>query len=354
MASTTATSTLDSTEAGTIKDFHWFPQLPPELRIRIWRMAYDAIPETLVYRFRLRFSFLPDLDSTDDEEGTTEPQAFLEPLEEVKYLTRELRSLRRVNTECRYEGERLFDGCLRLNQTEQGNATDIYPPINLPWKDDETFFCFVDLKEHDLVSLQLVSTVLIDQVFATVQLLGLSVDRALENGITSFNNYDSFAIFILEFPAIQNVSLVSDRLMPEEELDDLPDDDRSSYPLSCWYDWAGRVPEDVIGLHCKDGKLVTAENHLDAINEFAGSMHDYGEEFAEALCELSYGMIFRTTEDLDFLLLDDETLEKFRYDMMSQEERLMEDALEHLYSFDRSSEETESEAWGLSEGDEDV
>lgn len=109
MASAIGTSTLDLCGLGPLQDFHLFPRLPPEIRIQIWKMAYDAIPDTKVYRFHLRFSFIPDLEiSSDDGEETPEPQAFVVPLEEVRHLTRELRNLKRVNTESRCEAERMF------------------------------------------------------------------------------------------------------------------------------------------------------------------------------------------------------------------------------------------------------
>ncbi|KAG6368624.1 hypothetical protein INS49_002837 [Diaporthe citri] len=296
-----------------IKEFHRFPDLPPEIRIRIWQMAYDAIPDTLVYRFRLEFSSIPDSELSDDEEETEVPQAFFAPLKEVKYLTREVRSLRKVNRESRYEGESLFDGCLRLNQTEQGGTTDLCPPINLPWKGNRSVFCFVGLNEFDLVCLEQASWVFIAQVFSTVRLLGLGLDRESEDGITADGDYHEFAEFILLFQEIHEVALVSDRLMSEADLDYIDDDIRSSFTLSCWDDWVGRVHEDVIGSHCHEPKIVTKDEHLEAMEVFAGSMFHYGEihsESASMLLEIVFGMIFRTKEDYGYLLLDDETMEE--------------------------------------------
>lgn len=284
-------------------------------------MAYDAIPNTLVYRFRLKFSPTPDIELSDDEKETEIPQAFVEPLEEVKDLTRELRSLRKVNRESRYEGESLFDSCLRLNQTEQGDTTDLYPPISLPWKHNPSFFCFVGLDELDLEYLVKASTTFIAQVFSTVRLLGIGVDRTLEDGIPDFDEYSEIAEFILLFSEIHHVALVSDRLMSEADLEYIDDDIRSAFTLSCWNDWAGRVQEDVIGSQCHKPKIVTKEEHLGALETFADCMLYYGEnnsKTAGMLLEIAYGMIFRTKEELGYLLLDDETLgELLGEDMLS-------------------------------------
>lgn len=285
-------------------------------------MAYDAIPNTFVYRFRLKFSPTPDIELSDDEEETEIPQAFVEPLEEVKDLTRELRSLRKVNRESRYEGESLFDSCLRLNQTEQGDTTDLYPPISLPWKHNTSFFCFVGLNEFDLEYLEEASRVFISQIFSTVRLLGFGVDRALKDGITThYVDYNAFAEFILLFSEIHHVALVSDRLMSEADLEYINDDIRSSFTLSCWDDWVGRVHEDVIGSHCHEPKIVTKDEHLEALESFAGSMLYYGDTYSESASELwniGYGMIFRAEEDFGYLLLDDWTMgELLGEDMLS-------------------------------------
>lgn len=284
-------------------------------------MAYDAIPDTLVYRFQLEFSSMPDSHLSDDEwENTERPKAFLTPLEEVKDLTRELRNLRRVNRESRYEGESLFDGYLRLNQTEQGDATDFCLPINLPWKRKHNFFCFVDLFESDLECLDRADTVLIDQVFSTVRLLGLSVNRAIEDGILAFGDYSGFAEFISLFHEVVAVALVSDRLMSENELEDIDDDFRSTFALGCWNDWFGRVQEDIIGCDVVNPKIVTAEEHLGALEQFADAIIFYGDSRLETtrLWEIQYGMIFRTKEDFGYLLLCDEILkEALGEDMLS-------------------------------------
>lgn len=313
MASVIDNPPLNPHGAEPPKDFPRFPDLPPELRIRIWQMAYDAIPDTVVYRFQLQFSIIPESEMSDDEEETEQPQAFLTPLKEVRDLTHDLRSLRRVNTESRYEGERLFDSCLRLNQTEEGGTSDLCPPINLPWKNDLNFFCFVNLTESDLACLEAASTNLIAHVFKTVRLLGLGIDRGLEYGLAESEDYDDFAGFILLFPQIQHVALVSDLLMSEADLDNIDDDIRYSYALSCWDDWAGRVHEDVIGSCIEDPKVVTKEEHLTSLEEFAGRMRYYDDTHSESggvLWEIGYGMIFRTKEDFGYLLLDDETLEE--------------------------------------------
>ncbi|POS73951.1 hypothetical protein DHEL01_v207656 [Diaporthe helianthi] len=217
-------------------------------------MAYDAIPDTKVYRFHLRFSFIPDLEiSSDDGEETPEPQAFVVPLEEVRHLTRELRNLKR---------------------TEQGDSTELYPPITLPWS-NYNVFCFVGLSEFDLACLSKSSTTLITRMFRTVHRLGLGINRNLDDGITCYEDettnlntyagYDDFAEFILRFPQVYHVAL---------------------------------------------------------------------------LCKLTYGIIFRTEEDLSFSLLDDETMEAVRYTMMSEEERLKErmeqEVMEYWYSGDAS------------------
>lgn len=287
------------------KDFPRFPDLPPELRIKIWQMAYDVIPDTLVYRFQLQFSLIPDSEMSDDEEETEEPQAFLAPLKEVRDLTRDLRRLRRVNTESRYEGERLFDSYLRLNQTEEGGTKDVCSPINLPWKSDRNFFCFVNLTESDLERLDQASTNLIAHVFKTVRLLGIGITSRLEDGPNDTEEYSDIAQFILRFPQIQQVALVSDKLMSKVDLENINDNLRSNFALSCWDDWVGRVQEDVIGSHCHSTEIDTGREHMEALYAFADSMLHYGEthtQSAGVLLETSYGMIFRAKEDFGYLL----------------------------------------------------
>lgn len=312
MSSAITTPPLNPSGAGTTEEFHCFPELPAELRVRVWQMAYDAIPNTLVYRFRLELSPTPDSDMSGDEEEAEVPQAFLVPLDEVRHLTRELRSLRRVNREARYEGESLFDGSLRLNQTEQGGTTDLYPPINLPWKANQNFFCFVGLNEFVLQWVDRASTVLIDQVFTTVRMLGLGMDSAIDFGIEASDGYSSFAEFMLLFTEVHDVALVSDRLMSEAELENIDDELRSAFTLSCWDDWVGRVQEDVIGSRVNDPRIVTKEQHLEILEFFTDYMplcfSKIQSESSGWLSEIGFGMIFRTKEDLDYLLLDDFTL----------------------------------------------
>lgn len=292
-------------------------------------MAYNAIPDTLVYRFQLQFSLIPDSEMSDDEEETEEPQAFLAPLKEVRDLTRDLRSLRRVNTESRYEGERVFDSCLRLNQTEEGGTSDLCRPINLPWKNTWNFFCFVNLTESDLECLERASTSLIAHVFKTVRFLGLGINRGIEGGLEYTEDYSAFAKFILRFPQIQQVALVSDQLMSEADLDNINDEIRYTFALSCWIDWVGRVQEDVIGSHCHATEIDTREEHLEALEAFADSMLHYGETHSESaglLWDTAYGMIFRTKEDFGYLLLDDETLEELL------DEEMLSDMLSDTFS----------------------
>jgi hypothetical protein len=334
MALPVATSPLDTSEGEVTKGFHSFPDLPAELRIRIWQMAYDALPDTLVYRFRLKFSFI------QESEEPAKPQAYLVPLEEVGYLTSELRSLQRVNTESRHEGERLFGSCLRFNQTEKGEATDLCPPINLPWKGTRNFFCFVGLDEPDVACLLKANTALIDQVFSTVELLGLGLDRAIEVDI---DYYFDFAEFILLLPKIRHASVVSDLLMSEADLDNIDEDTRSNFTLSSWNDWVGRVPEDVITSHCEYPKVVTKNQHLDAVSDFTEAMIHYGDTIREpagALLGVDYGMIFRTEENLDFLLWDVDLLEQLFSDEMNEmlSERFSDESGEE---FGESSEEDE-------------
>lgn len=322
MSSAITTPPLNPNGGEPTKEFHCFPELPAELRVCVWQMAYDAIPNTLVYRFRLEFSSTPDYEMSDDEGEAEVPQAFFVPLDEVRHLTRELRSLRRVNREARYEGESLFDGSLRLNQTEQGGTTDLYPPINLPWKANQNFFCFVDLDEFVLECLDRASTVFIDQVFTTVRMLGLDMDSAIDFGIEAIDGYSSFAEFILLFTEVHYVALVGDRLMSEAELENIDDELRSTFTLSCWDDWVGRVQEDVIGYRFNDPRVVTKEQHLEVLEFFTDYMplcfSRFQSESAGWLSELGYGMIFRTKEDLDYLLLDDFTLgELFGEEMLS-------------------------------------
>lgn len=323
MSSAITAAPLNPSGAEPTEEFHCFPELPAELRIRIWQMAYDAIPDTLVYRFRLDFSPISD-DELSEFEGSdvTESEAFVVPLEEVRDLTRDLRSLRSVNTECRHEGEPLFDNCLRLNQTEQGGTTDLCPPISLPWKGYRNFFCLVGATELDMIRAEQANTTLIDQIFKTVQLLGFGVDRALDNGLYGYDSTD-FAVyggFILRFTQIRHVALVSDQLMSETDLDGIGDDIRSCFTLSCWDDWYGRVHEDIIDSHCENPKLITKEDHLRVLDNFAADMitseHIFG---TEKLGGINYNMIFRTQDNLDFLLWEDDLLDTMLSDDSSDD-----------------------------------
>lgn len=313
MASVNDNPPVNPHGAEATKDFHCFPDLPPELRIRIWKMAYDAVPNTLVYRFRLGFSPNPDFELGDDEE-TPKLQVSFVPLKEVRDLTSELRSLRRVNTECRHEGEGLFDNCLRLNQTDQGGTT-AFPPISLPWDACRNFFCLVGLTEEQLAFLEEASTTLIDQVCETIQLLGLEINRDFEYGFAISD--DDLTDVILQFRQIKHLTLVSNVLMSEADLENIDDEIRSSYFLSNWHDWVGRVDEEVIGSECEEPKISTKEDHLRALEEFANSMRGYGVTWP-LLDDISYGMIFRTKEELGYLLLEDEVLgELLAEEMMS-------------------------------------
>lgn len=343
MALNSATSPLDPS-AGVAKEFHLFPQLPPELRVRIWQIAYSAIPYTCIYRFRLEFGIVSDHRVSSDEEFAGR-QAFLVPLKEVGYLTRELRSLQKVNTESRYERGRYFDSYLRLNQTAKGHLADSYPPINIPWKRDQNFFCFVGLEDSDLLWLREEHTVWIAQVFSTVVSLGIGVDRALEDGLTNaeFFEHGDFARLILRFPKIEEVVLVSDLLMTETDLDNIDDDVRSRFMLESWTDWVGKVPEDIISPRCIDAKIVSKEDHLRILEDFATSMEDYGyhdsEEAAKLLCSVTYGMMFRTEWDLRYLLWDDEMLD--------------DDSSNDEFSDDSNDEPNEEVGGGDGDGDGD-
>lgn len=305
-----------------IKDFHCFPDLPPELRIRIWQMAYDALPNTLVYRFRLDFSPNPEFH---DGEATPEMQASFVPSKEVRNLTSELRNLRRVNTECRHEGEHLFDNCLRLNQTEQGGTTAFCPPISLPWSATSNCFCLVGLNDETMAWLEDASTTLVDNAFKTVQLLGIEINREFEYGFAISD--EDLAELILHFSQIKVVALVSDMLMLEADLENIEDEIRSSYPLYCWNDWVGRVDDEVLGSQCEEPKISTKDDHLEAMEGFENSMRGYAywnPGVADMLDDVAYGMIFRTKEELCHLLLDDEFLgellaEEFMSDMSGDE-----------------------------------
>lgn len=310
-------------------EFHCFPNLPSELLLRIWQMAYDTIPNMELYRFRLEFrpSYFVGLDDDEFEKledtGEQQSEAFLVPLGEVSDLTRDLRNLRRINAESRYESQRLFDSYLRLNQTHQGWISDSETcvPINLPWKADRNFFCLVAPTSDELSDLNEASTSLIDQVFETVRLLGFGIDREDELGLDFFQEYEDFAQFILRFQNIHHVALVSDLLMAESDLDDIDNSHRSVLCFSSWYDWVGRVDENVMESRCEHAELVTKEDHIESLQSFVFTMWEYGEthpESAKVLDTLRYGMLFKTKEDLDFLLYDDEFLaELFPDDMLS-------------------------------------
>lgn len=316
MSLSISTPHLNMSGGEPTKEFYRFPDLPAELRIRVWQMAYNSIPDTLVYRFQLNFGSTPILGP--DEFVAELPasalvrEAYLVPSEEVKDLTRELRSLRRVNTECRHEGERLFDNCLRLNQTEQGDTTDLHPPISLPWKGSRNFFCLFDVSEIELRFVG-TSTRFIDQIFNTVQLLGFGMDRRHRLGLDRCPSLvcENFVGFISKFTQIRNVSLVSDKLMSEEDLHDIDNEVRSSFTLSSWDDWFGRVHEDVIGTHYHDPRIVTVDDHLTALDSFVDAILEGGAFFGldvvsdaayDLVINIAYGMIFRTRENMDFLL----------------------------------------------------
>lgn len=316
MSSSIATPHLNLSGGEPIKDFHRFPHLPAELRIRVWQMAYNSIPDTLVYRFELKSSRIPIFGPDDFvielPASAITHEAYLVPSEEVKDLTRELRSLRRVNMECRHEGERLFDNCLRLNQTKQGDTTDLHPPISLPWTGSRNFFCLVDVSEYDMPCRR-TSTRFIDQIFNTVQLLGFGMDRRHRLGLYRSPSLDCelFAGFISKFTQIRHVSLVSDKLMSGDDLYDIDDDVRSSFSLSCWDDWLGRVHEDVIGTHHDNNKIVTVDDHLKALDSFVAAMLESGRFLGlDVISDIAYGMIFRTRENLDFLLWDSDLLDE--------------------------------------------
>lgn len=93
--------------------------------------------------------------------------------------------------------------------------------------------------------------------------------------------------------------------MSEADISDIDDDMRSSFILSCWDDWFGRVHEDVIGTHYQEPWVVTADDHLTALEDFVSGMLNCGDDFGmDTLSDISYGMIFRTRKNLDFLLWD--------------------------------------------------
>lgn len=302
-------------------------------------MAYDAVPDTLVYRFELKFFLEPNLELSDAPTEAKELHACLVPLEELKGLTRDVRNLRRISTESRHEGERLFNDCLCLNQTEQGATTHAFPPIRLPWKADRNFLCIFGMDETVIERLGEASTVLIAQALKTVRLLGFSMDRTREYGLGILDDYEALAKFILLFREVQRVVLVSDRLTNYAELERLDDEFRSSFKLSTWYDWVGRVDEAVINTYPArhredydsengsdyesdgDVKVDSMGEHLLILERFCFGMMGYEISHIrdlEFFSRIDYGMIFRTVDDWDVLLWDDESLEKkFPLEMMS-------------------------------------
>lgn len=312
MASANATSPLDPSGGALTEEFHRFPDLPAEIRIQIWQFAFSAIPYTRVYRFRLEFSRIPYPKARNAR--VSKKHAFLVPLQEVGYLTRECRNLRRVNTESRHETERYFDGYLRLNQSEKGGTAGDFPPINIPWKEDENVLCFVGLEQHDLTWLKRASMVFIAQAFSTIASLGFDVDRQYEDGFTALGDpYDiDFASLIIRFPKIRKVVLVSDLLMTEARLDNINNDVRSRYRLESWIDWVGRVPEPIIGFHVNNPQVVTKESHVRVLEAFAEVVDWFADNYpesAELLRGMEYGMAFRTEKDLNFLLEPAEMLD---------------------------------------------
>lgn len=341
MASTLATSHLDPGGEESLRTFHRFPELPPEIRIQIWQKAYRALTYSPVYRFRLKFSHAQE----NGEE--TKPKAFLVPLPEVEHFTSGFRCLRRVNSESLIEGDRFFrrffdGGCLRLNQTEKGDATDICRPIDLPWRGVCDLFCFVGLTEDDVICLQDADTSLIDHVFSSVQALGLGLDRAFDLEV---DHFEHFADFIMLFSGLQHASLVSDLLMSEADLDNISDEIRSDYLLTSWSGWHGMVPEEIFDSDCENANIVTKDQHLEAVELFTDTMYYRGEtwpEPASAFLRLSYGMIFRTKECLDFLLWSNEVLDEIAEENGSLDDKFS-DAFDEQFSDDSSELSEESE-----------
>lgn len=122
-------------------------------------------------------------------------------------------------------------------------------------------------------------------MFRTVHRLGLGINRNLDDGITCYEDettnlntyagYDDFAEFILRFPQVYHVALVSNQLMSgADDIDNINDDCRSEFILDCWDDWVGRVDGDVISSPCEGAKIVTKDDYEMVINEFAGAMND--------------------------------------------------------------------------------
>ncbi|KAK2598407.1 hypothetical protein N8I77_011827 [Diaporthe amygdali] len=291
MASAMAIQPLIPNGTEPAKDFHHFPKLPPELRLRIWGMAYDAIPDTLVYQFDLVVK--PPPRTHDGDETFDFMEYFLFPSEEVRDLTRDLRSLRKVNKESRHESERLFDSCLHLNQTKQGETSRSFPPISIPWKRDQNYLC---LKSQNVVAGfdRKNDMAFIEQAFENVRLLAFGVDDSLWRLLASAAGVTSLAGLITCCPNVQHVALVSDLLM-YDGMNSSFDMIRAGFGASFWDDWVGRVKEGVIS-HYEESKNYDMGDHWFVFKMLRVLLPGVCKTKPEhaLLSRVVYGMIFRT------------------------------------------------------------
>lgn len=316
MASAPAIQPLIPNETEPAKDFYYFPGLPLELRLRIWEMAYDAIPDTLVYQFGLVVN--PPPGTHDGDETLDFMEHFLIPLDEVRDLTRDLRSLRRVNKESRHESGRLFDSCLHLNQTKQGETSSSCPPIDIPWKSHQNYLC---LNSQNVVASfdKKDNMAFIEQAFENIRLLAFGVDVSLSLLLAFPADGAKLVDLITCCPNVQHVALVSDLLM-HGGINSSFNSVRSSFRISFWDDWVGRVEEGVISPfeESKDYDMGDHWVFLEMLRVVLPGVYKTKPEHA-LLSRVVYGMIFRTKENLGCMLRDDESLGDLRSDMSTEE-----------------------------------
>ncbi|KAJ0122336.1 hypothetical protein J7T55_002849 [Diaporthe amygdali] len=316
MASAPAMQPLIPKGPEPAKDFYHFPDFPPELRLRIWELAYDAVPDTLVYQFALVVEPAPG--THDGDETFDFMEYFLVPMDEVRDLTRELRSLRRVNKESRHESVRLFDSCLHLNQTKQGETSSSCPPIDIPWKSHQNYLC---LKSQNVVAGfdKKDNMAFIEQAFENVRLLAFGVDASLSLLLTFTADGANLADLITCCPNVQHVALVSDLLM-YDGMKNLFDRIRSGFRVSFWDDWVGRVEEGVISPY-EESKNYDMGDHwivLKMLRILLPGVCKTKPEHA-LLSRVVYGMIFRTRKNWRCMLRDDESLGDLRGDGSTEE-----------------------------------
>lgn len=265
-------------------ELHCFPFLPPELRIKIWKLAYQEIYIPEILRFRLDIMLMPthgdDVDVTILKEkqhnkssppylppkyehstfGPTTKVALLTPLPEVAGFTRELRHMRAACVEARMESfsprdvdnqnsrQPLVDCWLDFLGTKKVRGGDNVCPIRLAWNRRHTKLCLDGLTAAGVDLLFQPKTVKrsIADIFMKLQCLDLMVNRRHAKGfdrrlLLAEPGHHGLADLIKRFNFLAHIELVSDLLMFENYLRGISNQDQGSFLLTCWFDWIGRI-----------------------------------------------------------------------------------------------------------------